>query len=221
MADTLWYPIPSDAVAVPAGGQSLLDLIEGVRMDVDGATLRPSTSSSVLPPCRRLDRAAVRGRVRRRRPPSRRARRRPRRRAAADEHPARRPRGRRAGGCYLPARTSRASARRAPGRRSPRWSPSRPRAPGSGSRAVWSCCRARPPQRRLCARDERHLPAPARADRGRSGGDAGAARVVGTPEKAASRPQPARAHARGTRRRRRRRRRASPRRSTAPPPARR
>ena len=52
----------------PLQRQSLLDLIDGVRMDVDGTTYETfDRARRVLPPCRRLDRAPVRGRVRQRR----------------------------------------------------------------------------------------------------------------------------------------------------------
>ena len=86
-------------------------------MDVDGHDLRDLRGARrLLPPRRRLDRAPVRGGVRQRRSARRRARRRPRRRAAADQHPARRPRGRRAR-AHLPAGGGSRALRRAERRR--------------------------------------------------------------------------------------------------------
>ena len=102
---------------------ALGELIEGVRMDVDGRHLRDLRGAGrLLPPGRRRDRArcawrssACASRRTRERGQRRSARRRPRRGAAADEHPARRARGR--------ARRPRLPARRGPAalRRVARW----------------------------------------------------------------------------------------------------
>ena len=123
----------------------------------DGTTLRDlRRAGRLLPPRRRRDRAAVPGDLRpaRARRPTRRGRRagrRPRRGAAADQHPARRPRGRaRTAACTCPAEDLRAlrAARRSDARLRPpalrRRSSSGRREPERALGALSRWCASRP-----------------------------------------------------------------------------